>query len=135
MCSSDLNLPEGIDGRICRSIAALLGDDRVHVVKGYYEDTLEGNLPRGVNAALVHIDCDLYSSTRQVLDKLHEFDLLQDGCVVMCDDYNCNRANPKMGERGALHDFVARQQRWSLSPWFAYGWHGQALLLHDANVG
>ena len=54
---------------------------------------------------------------------------------MLMDDYNCNAANPTMGERKALTDFLADNPKWTASPWFAYGWHGHAFFLHDATVG
>lgn len=116
--------------RIGRSIGRLLPPGRVHVVKGYFEHTLPANLPAR-RAALVHVDCDLYASTRFVLSTLLERDLLQDGTVVLFDDFNCNRASPDMGERRALREVLSGQTRWSADPWFSYGWHGQAYLVHE----
>jgi O-methyltransferase len=121
---------DGIVDQIRRGIAGVLPDSRFRVIKGYYEDTLDANLLAS-KAAVVHIDCDLYSSTRSVLDRLLARDQFQDGCVMICDDYNCNRASPRMGERQALVDAFGRQDRYTYSPWFSYGWHGQIFFVHD----
>ena len=59
-------------------------------------------------AAIVHLDCDLYISTKQVLDGLDRHGVMQDGTVLMFDDWNCHRANPAFGQRGALALFLAR---------------------------
>ena len=85
--------------------------------------------------AILHIDADLYSSARFVLQFLADANLLRDGGVLLMDDFNCNAANPNMGERKALTDFLADNPKWTASPWFAYGWHGQAYFLHDTAVG
>jgi O-methyltransferase len=119
--------------RIERALGAILSPARVHVVKGFFDQTLDRHLPQE-KCALVHVDCDLYSSAKYVLGKLYEKSLYQDGCVVLFDDYNCNRANPMMGERRALREFLHEQPRWQCSPWFSYGWHGQAFIFHDSLV-
>ncbi len=118
------------DARIAAALSEVLPADRVHVVRGYFEETVPAALPRDA-AMLVHVDCDLYASARHVLDALLERDLLQDGAVLLFDDYNCNRANPSMGERRALTDAFGAQSRFACTPWFSYGWHAQAFFVHD----
>jgi hypothetical protein len=56
------------------------------IVKGLFSDTL----PRFVSAidkplSMVHIDCDLYSSTKCVLDNLA--DHITPGCVILFDEF------------------------------------------------
>ena len=119
--------------RIGRSLRRILPAGQLHIIKGYYEDVLSGNLPDGP-VALVHLDCDLYASARYVLDTLLGKGLLQDGTLLLLDDYNCSRANPARGERRAVAEAFALQDRYSYSPWFSYGWHGQAFFVHDSKV-
>ena len=120
--------------RIRASVGEALGLDRLTIHPGFFEDSLPPNPPRE-KIAVLHIDADLYSSARFVLQHLADIHLLMDGGVILMDDYNCNAANPNMGERKALTDFLADNPKWTVSPWFAYGWHGQAYFLHDATVG
>lgn len=117
-----------IDIQIRKSLARILGDDRIHVIKGYFDQTLPNSLP-GKDAAIVHIDCDLYSSTIHVLTSIFQKGLLQDGTILIMDDYNCNRANSNMGERSALTAFLESQNKFLATPWFSYGWHGQVFFL------
>ncbi len=44
-----------------------------------------------------------------MLDRLLDFNLLKDGTLLVFDDFNCNRANPKMGERRALAESFGRR--------------------------
>lgn len=60
--------------------------DNVRLYKGWYEDTV----PRffAVNPgkiAYIHIDCDMYSSTKTVFD--HCWDRLQPGTIIAFDEY------------------------------------------------
>lgn len=62
----------------------------VKLVKGYFHETLPEFLSKNDQAcALVHIDCDLYSSTLYVLKTLHAYRKLVKGTVILFDEiYN-----------------------------------------------
>jgi O-methyltransferase len=113
-------------------ISEVIRAERILIHKGYYSETLKEDL--GIKAALVHIDCDLYQSTAEVLWGLHRMKSFQDGCVLLFDDWNCNRANPRYGERRAFQEFLDGQTRFTASPWFTYGYNGAAYILHDSEV-
>lgn len=125
-----MKLEGGIAGAIERALSPLLRPGQLELHPGFFEATLPDALPAGP-AAVVHLDCDLYSSSVTVLRALMERGCLQDGCVLLADDYNCNRANPTMGERRALQEVFAPDGRFSVEPWFGYGWHAQAFFVHD----
>jgi hypothetical protein len=56
--------------------------ENVDLIDGWFEDTLPGfSFPV---AGLVHIDCDLYSSTKTVLDHTP----LTRGCIVVFDEWH-----------------------------------------------
>ncbi|MEA5444410.1 class I SAM-dependent methyltransferase [Gammaproteobacteria bacterium AB-CW1] len=77
--------------------------DNVTLHAGWFDDTLPDFLAEhpGDSVALVHIDCDLYSSTRSVLEQLAE--RLVPGTVVVFDDY--------LGYRGWQdHEYRAWQE-------------------------
>jgi O-methyltransferase len=67
---------------------------RVHLVEGYFADTLPSSADR--EFAFVHLDCDLYESYRECLEFFHP--RLATGAIVLFDEYNdppwpgCNRA-------------------------------------------
>jgi O-methyltransferase len=123
-CRKDIPL------RIEKALVKIIPAAQLKIIKGYFEDTLESHLPDS-QAALIHVDCDLYASAKFVLSKVLASDLLQDGCLLLFDDFNCNRANPYMGERRALAEIFASQERFAYSPFFSYGWHGQVFFVHD----
>ena len=129
-----MRVAPNIDRRIRSVLSRVIPADSLHVVKGFFEETVAENLPGG-KAAIVHVDCDLYASAKYVLETLVRAGKLQDGTVLILDDFNCNRANPRMGERLALAEVFGPQSRYSTSPWFSYGWHGQSLLVHEERFG
>ncbi|CAD6875537.1 TylF/MycF/NovP-related O-methyltransferase [Methylomonas fluvii] len=78
-------------------------------------------------AAIVHIDCDLYQSTVDALDSIAP---LTQGTVLLFDDYNLFRADKRRGERRALTEFTLKTGL-TLDPWFSYGPAAQAFLCHE----
>jgi O-methyltransferase len=101
---------------------------RISIHRGWFKDSLP-RLSRETRFALVHIDCDLYSSTMDVLTDLFEKERFADGCVLLFDDWNCNRASPDFGERRAWVECVARY-----APRFSdcgqYGPMGHQFIIH-----
>lgn len=76
----------------------------VELVKGWFDETL----PRFVAehdgpVGLLHVDCDLYSSTRTVLEQLG--DRLRPGSVIVFDEY-FNYPGWEEGEYRAFQEFV-----------------------------
>jgi hypothetical protein len=65
------------------AVRALVGDDNVRYVKGYFPDSAR-QLPDGLRFALVHIDCDLY---QPISHALHYFypRLLPGGYLIVHD--------------------------------------------------
>lgn len=118
-----------LEGHIRSRLATILREDRIATTAGFYSDSLRARV-RG-KAALVHVDCDLYQSTVEVLAALERDDVFQDGCVLMFDDWNCNKGNPWFGERRAFQEFLDRQRRFASTPFFTYGFNGAAFILHE----
>jgi hypothetical protein len=71
---------------------------RVHYVVGKVEDTIPATLPGPI--ALLRLDTDFYSSTRQELE--HLYPLVVSGGVVIIDDYGFWQ-----GARRAVDEFLA----------------------------
>lgn len=127
-------LGEPIDSHIARNLQSVLSAERLKIVRGFFSDTLRTNL--GSKAALVHLDCDFYSSTIEVLNGLASGGILQDGTVLLFDDWNCNKANPNFGQRRAFHEFLEREKgQFSASHFFNYGYNCACFILHDMRLG
>jgi len=121
-------LGEPIHLHIARGLREVVSRDRVFVHRGFFSDTLR--TPPDVKAAVVHLDCDLYQSTVEVLTSLADGDVFEDGCVLLFDDYNCFRASPQFGQRRAFREFLDSHDGYEASPWFTYGFNGAAYFLH-----
>lgn len=125
-----LDVPPEVPKQIVKALRRLIPEQQFSLIHGFFEDTLPAELP-SVLPTLVHIDSDLYSSALFVLSQLLEKQFFQDGTLIVFDDFNCNHANPQLGERKALIDAFSTQTRYSYSQFFSYGWHGQVFFVHD----
>jgi O-methyltransferase len=107
---------------------------RTYLIEGYYEDSLNPQAKtklRMKTASVVLIDCDLYHSTVPVLQFLD--DLLQDGSILLFDDWNNFQGSDEKGERRAFHEFLGERPYWHAEPYISFGWHGQAFILRSRN--
>jgi hypothetical protein len=111
--------------RVC---ARHLPSDRIRIFKGWFSETLP-RLKDGTTFALVHIDSDLYESARDVLTWLFERNAYADGCVLLFDDWDCNRASPAFGERKAWSEIVQRFNP-SFTDCGSYGFVSHRFILH-----
>jgi hypothetical protein len=104
-----------------------LPSDALVIYEGWYRDTMPSL--DAVKFAMVHIDCDLYESTMDVLDRLFSIDAFSDGCAVFFDDWYCNRGSPQFGERHAWADCVAKH-RPKFTDWGPYATVGHRFIVH-----
>lgn len=100
-------------------------DPAIEVVPGWFKDSLPAW--SGRPAAVVHVDVDYAESAQLVLQAVTP--VLQVGAVVMFDDWNCYGASRFRGERWAVDQWLRSNGRWTLHPWFPYGWHGQTFFV------
>jgi hypothetical protein len=95
----------------------------VTIHKGWFAETLPGFCRQNQNAgiSLLHVDCDLYSSTATVL--AHAGDLLQPGSIVVFDEY-FNYHGWQNHEFKAWREFAAeRQVKYAYRGFCARGGH------------
>ena len=86
--------------------------ERVRIVEGLYSDSLTDAVKKDhdlTRASIVHVDCDLYSSTKEVLGFVE--DLLYPGSVIIFDDWHAFEGNSnseeseRFGERRAFQEW------------------------------
>ena len=102
--------------------------DRLKTVRGFYEHSLTPELARQFapkKAAVIYIDCDLYTSTVSVLGWIPPF--LQVGTIVAFDDWNCFSADPERGERLAWREFLEANPHLRFEPFVSTA-EGQAFI-------
>jgi O-methyltransferase len=94
----------------------------VVTVKGFYEDTCTSDTAARNNltkAAIVMIDCDLYESTVPVLNFLTG--LVQQGTILVFDDWFRFKGSPDAGEQRACREWLARNPHIQLAEFWRQG--------------
>jgi cytochrome P450 len=86
---------------------------------GWFDATIAASIPRKYKrAALVHIDSDLYTSAKCVLEGVAP--ILADGALVCFDDWFMYRGDPNQGEARALSEFLQEHREWMAIPYQRY---------------
>jgi hypothetical protein len=108
--------------------------DAYTAVSGFYDQTLATMSPTDApeNIALAYIDCDLYSSTKTVLEFLKP--RMKHGMIIAFDDYFCYSVSNISGERKAMLEFFTNYGRWALVPYMQFGWHGNSFVVEDKRL-
>jgi Macrocin-O-methyltransferase (TylF) len=82
-------------------------NNNVNLVVGWFDKTLPGFLAENKgNVALLHVDCDLYSSTKTIFRELK--DRIVSGTIIIFDEY-FNYPSWEVGEFKAFAEFVAEK--------------------------
>ncbi|MBC8147445.1 MAG: hypothetical protein H8E98_05615 [Bacteroidetes bacterium] len=74
----------------------LLDNNDIDVIAGEFKDTLNDSLVKKLKdkkIGIVHIDCDIYSSTLSVLDFMVKNGLFCEGQILIYDDWGCYLMN------------------------------------------
>lgn len=80
----------------------------VKLIKGLFEDTLPKFISENdANYSFIHVDCDLYSSTKTILENLN--DKINEGTIIVFDEF-FNHPNWKNGEYKAFFEFVNKNK-------------------------
>lgn len=93
--------------RVCRKGVP---KERVIPVEGWFEDTCNSQTiskHKIEKAALIFIDCDIYSATKTVLDFIVPF--LQNGTIIVFDDWFSYRGHPGRGGQRAFNEWKASE--------------------------
>lgn len=91
-------------------IAPKINRKNVELVIGMFDDTLN-NFCKKINskASLVHIDCDLYSSPKDVLTILYNNEMLKSGTIILFDEFY-NYQNFQEYEYKAFKEFIEKSK-------------------------
>jgi hypothetical protein len=106
---------------------------RTLLVKGFYKDSLTEELKKEHNfnnASVILLDCDLYSSTIEALDWLTPY--LQNGTILLFDDWYSFGNNEDLGQPKALHDFLDKNKNLKTENLWNFSQNGNAFILKNA---
>lgn len=101
-------------------------DDDVVTIPGFFSESLAGpGLPD--HFSLAYVDCDMYSSTVDVLRYLGE--VITGGCIVAFDDWFCWSSTSRSGEQEAFDEFARSRPDLLFNPYLPIGWHGMSFFV------
>ncbi|MEG4272831.1 MULTISPECIES: TylF/MycF/NovP-related O-methyltransferase, partial [unclassified Microcoleus] len=115
--------------KICKQY---LPESRIRIYEGWFKDTLS-QIPTQTKFSMIHIDSDLYQSAIEVLDACFGRKFVQEGTVIFFDDWNCNRASPKFGERRAWQE-IQEKYAVKFSNWGIYSTGGYRIIVHCYHI-
>ncbi len=90
-------------GQLKHLCSQFLSPERINVYEGWYKDTLS-TIESDRRFGFVHLDCDLYESTYDVLYHLLSNNQLSEGAKLLFDNWYCNKASKDFGEQKAWAD-------------------------------
>lgn len=123
-------------GLRARLDSAGIPPERLVTVPGWFEQTCR---PETIDklrlrkASIIHVDCDLYTSARVVLDFVTP--LLTDGTILIFDDWYCFRGHPDLGEQRAFEEWRAGLDGWRFTQYQKEGpWRNSFIANRDLGV-
>jgi len=108
--------------------------NKVKTIKGWYKDTLNDDTKQSLplkKASIIWIDSDLYDSAVSVLDFITKY--IQNGTLLIFDDWFCFKGNPKKGEQLAFKQWLEKNPHITASEYYKFSWGGNSFILHKRN--
>ena len=103
----------------------------MRMVKGFYKDTLKDKTTIDLKidkARVVMIDCDLKESARLALEFIKPS--IQEGTIILFDDYVYFKGSVIKGECGAFNDFRKKYPEILFRRIFDYGYGSKAFIAY-----
>ena len=120
--------------KVLQNIKKFSKGQKSRIIQGFYKDTIENKTTQDLNidkARVVMIDCDLKESTRLALEFIKPS--IQEGTIILFDDYNYFKGNKEKGEYGAFSDFQKKYPKILFRRIFDYGYSGRAFIAYRIN--
>ena len=99
----------------------------IKIKNAIYSKLEKEDLPQYQGATLLHIDCDLYSSTIEALNFIK--DKIEIGTIILLDDYFSGLSVDIKGEKEAL-DYFCNENNINLIRWFQYAQNGLVFIVN-----
>lgn len=109
--------------------------ERVVCVPGWFEDTCTPETIEKYQmkqASVIWVDCDLYSSAAAVLEFVTP--LLQDGTVIIFDDWFAYRGNPQLGEQRAFAEWSQQVKDFTFTDFHKEGTYRNSFIASSMKV-
>jgi O-methyltransferase len=100
--------------------------NKIKLVKGWFKDTLKEEA-KG-KASIIFVDCDLEESSKQVLNYITP--LIQDGTIILFDDYYCFKGNENFGQRKVFAEWLKKNPNLKATEFRKFWWHGESFIIN-----
>ena len=120
--------------KVLKNIEKCAKGQKFRIIKGFYEDTIKSKTTKDLKidkARIVMIDCDLKEPTLLALEFIKP--AIQEGTILIFDDYVFFKGNENKGECGAFNDFRKKYPEISFRRIFNYGYGSQAFIASKIN--
>jgi hypothetical protein len=109
-------------------------DEPIITVEGAYGATLVENVEQTrerlgpTKAALIHVDCDVEEPAKMALDFATPY--MQQGTLIMFDEYDAQYANNSLGERAALRRWLSENPEFEVEHYRSYHVAARSFIVH-----
>ena len=120
--------------KVIQNIQKISKGQKSRIIEGFYKDTIKNKTTVDFKidkARVIMIDCDLKESTQLALEFVKPS--IQEGTVIIFDDYNCYKGNKDKGEFAAFSDFRKKYPEISFRRIFDCGYFGRAFIACKIN--
>jgi len=120
--------------KVIRNIEKNTKGQRMRIIKGFYQDTIKNKTTADLKidkSRVVMIDCDLKESTHLALEFIKPS--VQEGTIILFDDYLYFKGSKDKGEYAAFSDFQKKYPEILFRRSFDYGYSGRAFIAYKIN--
>ena len=120
--------------KVLQNIKKCAKGQKMRIIKGFYQDTIKNKTAQDLNidkARVVMIDCDLKESARLALEFIRP--AIQEGTIILFDDFVFFKGNENKGEFGAFNDFRKKYPEILFRRIFDYGYGSSVFIAHKIN--
>ena len=117
--------------KVLKNIKKSAKGQQMRIIKGFFNETIKDKTTQDLNidkARVVLIDCDLKESTRLALEFIRPS--IQEGTIILFDDYIWFKGSKKKGEYSAFNDFKNKYPEILFRKAFDYGYGSQAFIAY-----
>tara|TARA_B100001057_G_C22766490_1_gene917844 strand:+ start:125 stop:838 length:714 start_codon:yes stop_codon:yes gene_type:complete len=119
--------------KVIKNINKIGKGQKIKLIKGFYQDTIKGKTTEDLGilnkSRVIMIDCDLKESTDYALNLIKPS--LQEGTILIFDDFLDYKGSMEKGECGAFEDFKRENPKILFRRAFDYGYRGRAFIVYD----
>ncbi len=120
--------------KVLRNIEKCAKGQKYKIIKGFFEDTIKNKTAKDLKIdkiKIVMMDCDLKEPTKLALEFIKSS--IQEGTIILFDDYAFFKGSKDKGEYGAFADFRKKYPQILFRRIFDYGYGSRAFIVHKIN--